>query len=171
MPPQTLAETTKPWITILFSVAVLYQITHWIEHVAKAYQHWWLGISLLEARGILFFFDLEWNHFVFNTLYWAALLAVFFAGRFFKKESLARQKPLVFYGFLGGGLFLQSYHQVEHLVRIIQHVALNCQPCPGILGWYFDEIYLHFILNSVALVFPLIAFFAYGYFKRLISIL
>ena len=171
MPPQNLAQISKPWITFLFAGALLYQITHWVEHVAQVYQHWWQGLIIAESRGILFFFDLEWNHFTFNTFYWIALIAIFFAGRFFKKGGLAHKKPLVLYGFIGGGLIVQTYHQIEHIARVAQHLTLNCQPCPGILGWYLDGVYLHFALNTIVLVFPLVAFFSYGYFKKLIEAL
>lgn len=167
---QNLAETTKLWVTLVFTGAMLYQMVHVVEHVAQVYQHWWLGLSLHEAHGILFFFDLEWNHFTFNTIYWILLWTVFLAGCFFRKNSAARQKPLIFYAFIFGGLLTQTYHQIEHFTRIYQHLlTLNCQPCPGILGWHVDGVYLHFFLNVVVLILPLVAFFSYGYLKKLLN--
>lgn len=159
----------RRWAVLTFSAALVYQILHWIEHAAQVYQHWWLGISLLQAHGIVFFFDIEWNHFTFNTLYWIALLAVFFGSGMHRAASPARRRPFTFWGFLLGGVALQSYHQVEHVFKIYQHLTVGCEPCPGVLGYVIDGIYLHFTLNSIVLAFPLIAFVAYGFFGRLRS--
>lgn len=166
---KTVAEEVPLWVSYVFLGAVLYQTFHWVEHLAQVYQHWWLGIPILEAHGILFFFDLEWNHFVFNTLYWIGLFVVFWGASMYKRNSPTRNKPVVFWGFIVGGLIVQSWHQVEHFVKIWQHIVRSCEPCPGILAYYIDGIYLHFTYNTVVLIFPLIAFFGYAFFRRLMT--
>ena len=154
------------WIPLTFAVALVYQIIHWIEHVAQVYQHWWLGLAVFDSHGIIFFFDLEWNHFVFNSLYFIALLAIFW--------GLGLWRPSIWkkYGIWGSSaltfaLVLQGYHQFEHILKIIQHLTLGCEPCPGLLGWYIDGVNLHFTFNTLVLAFPLIVFFRFGMFTHL----
>lgn len=168
--PSLTAWPAKPWVTLVFAAALAYQILHWVEHLAQFYQHWWLGLSLLHSHGILFFFDFEWNHFTFNTLYWLGLIAVFFGSGMHRAGHPARRKALVFWGFLLGGVAVQSYHQIEHFVKIYQHLTVGCEPCPGILGYALDGIYLHFTLNTIILIFPLAAFIAYGLPARVLSL-
>ena len=149
----------EKFTTITFLVALIIQFFHWIEHVAQVYQHWWLGLSIKESHGILFFLDLEWNHLIFNTLYFVLLMIVWqkirhstsFGGNNFAKYIL------------GGGVLIQGYHTIEHLVRIVQYFKIGCTPCRGILGWYIDGVYLHFAFNTIVLVLPLIAFCLLGF--------
>ena len=140
--------------TITFLAALVIQFFHWIEHVAQVYQHMWLGLSIKESRGILFFLDLEWNHLVFNTLYLALLIIVWQGVRRF--ASFGRNNVAIYA--LGGGILIQGYHVIEHIVRIVQYFQIGCTPCKGILGWYIDGVYLHFIFNALVLALPLIAF-------------
>lgn len=53
------------------------------------------------------------------------------------------------------GFLLQGYHVVEHTVRMGQFFQLGCTPCPGILGWYVDLVYLHFTTNTATWLLPL----------------
>lgn len=156
----------KASMGLVFAGALVYQIFHWIEHVAQVYQHWWLGISLLESHGILFFFDFEWNHFVFNSIYLLGLTIVFWRGGLYKTSTFGGKEAIAVKIFFAG-LILQLYHQVEHSVKIYQHISRGCEPCPGILGWYVDGIYLHFFFNTAVLISPLVAFFVLGYFNKL----
>ncbi|MEK7560408.1 MAG: hypothetical protein AAB539_00430 [Patescibacteria group bacterium] len=133
----------------LFAGALAYQILHWIEHIAQVYQHWWLGLPAKASHGILFFLDLEWNHFVFNTGYLLLLGAAWWLWR---KNGLRSR-------LLDSTVIIQSYHVFEHTVKIVQHVRTACEPCPGILGKYFDGVYLHFMFNTLVLLLPLAAGF------------
>ncbi len=131
------------------------------------YQHGWLGLSILHTHGALFFFDFEWNHFIFNALAAAALIATFFGTGMHRAASPARKKPLVFWGFLLGGILLQGYHTIEHMVRLYQHLTLGCEPCLGILGSSVNFVYLHFAFNTVVLASSLAAFQAFGFLGAL----
>lgn len=153
----------KPWILVVFGTSLLYQILHWIEHVAQVYQHWWLGLPIAGSHGIIFFLDLEWNHFVFNTLYLAGLLVVG-VGMYRTDPAWFRARSAAAVLLLGG-ILVQVYHQLEHTVKIYQHLLNNCEPCPGILGKPLDGVYLHFAFNTVVLVLPLLAFFLGGFFS------
>lgn len=134
----------------ILALALVIQGFHWVEHLAQVYQHWWLSLPIKESRGILFFLDLEWNHFVFNSVYLLLLVVAWF----FLQGKVSR----VVIKFLAVGTLVQGYHLVEHAVRIWQHIQTACEPCRGILGWYVDGIYLHFAFNTFVLALPLIAF-------------
>lgn len=135
----------------IFVLALLVQALHEVEHVAQVYQRLWLGMGPQQAHGILFFLDVEWNHFLFNLGYLLLLSLValyLLIHPTFAREQLG--KKLFWTGF-----FIQAYHVVEHTVRMGQFFELGCTPCPGILGWYFDLAYLHFAFNTAALLLPL----------------
>lgn len=134
----------------ILALALVIQGFHWIEHLAQVYQHGWLSLPIKESRGILFFLDLEWNHFVFNSAYLVLLVAAWFLLRRISSRVATR--------FLVVGVFIQSYHLIEHIVRVQQHIQTACEPCKGILGWYVDGVYLHFTFNTLVLALPLVAF-------------
>jgi hypothetical protein len=48
---------------------------------------------------------------------------------------------------LAAALF-QSYHVVEHSLKVTQHVVTGAKVNPGILGNHFDLVLLHFGLNA-----------------------
>lgn len=135
----------------ILALALIVQGLHWVEHLAQAYQHWWLALPIKESRGILFFLDLEWNHFIFNAVYLLLLVAAWLSLR----EKVSR----VAIQFCVVGALVQGYHLIEHIVRMRQHIQTACEPCKGILGQYIDGVYLHFTFNTFVFVFPLIAFF------------
>ena len=56
------------------------------------------------------------------------------------------------------GLLLQSYHQVEHSVKLAQFLQTHMQGTKGILGARFDLVLLHFILNLLVYL-PLVGVF------------
>lgn len=134
----------------ILALALAIQGFHWIEHFAQVYQHWWLSLPIKESKGILFFLDLEWNHFVFNFIYLLLLVAVWFL--------LRRKVSRTVIWFLATGTLIQGYHLIEHTVRIWQHIQTACEPCKGILGWYIDGVYLHFTFNTLVFVLPLAVF-------------
>ena len=154
--------TVSKSVIYIFIASLLYQVFHWIEHLAQVWQHWILSIPASASHGILFFFDFEWNHFTFNTLYLVGLLTVFI-----KLIPLRKSHALAFFMLLIG-IIVQGYHEVEHVAKIIQHITRNCEPCPGILGNFLDGVYFHFALNTTVLLFPLIAFFAYGFHRQIL---
>ena len=106
-----------------------------------------------EAHGILFFLDVEWNHFLFNLVYFTLLAVVMFILLFVRDFELLRKRRFTFLLFVLGFL-VQAYHLVEHTVRMEQFFKLGCTPCPGILGWHLDLVYLHFSLNTATWLLP-----------------
>jgi hypothetical protein len=163
------AESVPTWTVLVFSAAILYQVSHWMEHMIQVYQHAMLGIIISHSHGALFFLDLEWNHFMFNLLYFAALVLVFFGGMWFTKIRF-RTYPLVSV-FLGLSVLVEGWHFLEHSVRLYQHVLIGCEPCAGILGASVDIVYLHATYNTLTWILPLTAYLAGGYYRRMWNML
>lgn len=138
----------------LFLAAFVLQGLHEVEHVAQVYQRLWLGVGPQSARGILFFLDVEWNHFLFNAGYFLLLAAISFFLFFHPALAPIRNRGKAA-GLFAAGFLLQAYHVVEHTARMGQFFNTNCTPCPGILGWYIDIAYLHFIFNTLTWLLPL----------------
>ena len=145
-------------ILTIFIAAFVLQTLHEIEHIAQVYQRLWLGVGPEQAHGILFFLDVEWNHFLFNLAYFTLLSVLLFIVLSAPdlKASIQSQKL----GKLGWRIFtlgflIQGYHVLEHTVRMGQFFQLGCTPCPGILGNFFDIAYLHFIFNTTTWLLPI----------------
>ena len=167
-PPQRLRKKLGFGLTLFFVMVIGYQFFHQIEHVAQVYQYSFLGMPALDAKGILWFFNIEWNHFIFNAGYFVGL--IFLSACIIlilkKEKELFHAPNLLIIGSLVG---IQGWHFLEHLVRIIRHITIGCEPCHGILdsvfGW--GLIYLHFVFNTVVLILPLTMFVWFGFHHRL----
>lgn len=152
-------------------LALAYQFFHHIEHVAQIHQFSFLGKSAKESMGILWFFDIEWNHFVFNAGYFGLLLfAAASVWRWQKKMGLrAFVSPIVLV--LLFATVWEGWHLVEHTVKITQHVVVGCKPCKGIadraLGIKLPI--LHYWYNFVALFLTEVAFFGLDVPQRTVS--
>lgn len=162
----TVAATAKLMTVYVFAIALILQTFHITEHLAQVYQHAVIGLSIPQSHGILFFLDFEWNHFIFNSVYFIVLGVIFIQCRFFDGHGPAGEKRLASLAFTAGFL-IQGYHVIEHSVRMTQFYQTGCTPCAGILGRFFDGVYLHFTLNAAVYILPLIAFLAYGFHLRL----
>jgi len=154
-------------VTVIFSLLLLLQIFHDIEHIAQLYQFSHLRLPAKESGGILWFLDVEWNHFLFNLFYLAGLLYV--AMHIRRALSMhGRRLSSVDLLLLIALVVPEAWHLVEHSVRIVEHVVTGCQPCKGIADRAFGVtlISLHFAYNFIALAFPLLVFFWYGFHWR-----
>jgi hypothetical protein len=148
---------------MIFFIALVLQGAHHLEHVTQIFQWWYLGLLPPMSKGIVFFLDLEWNHFIFDTsLFFALVLGSLFLARKLWKSGHSIDR---FGGtLLISALLIQGWHAVEHTVRIVRHVDTGCEPCRGII----DSVYgiplipLHFWFNVFALTLPLLAFVWYG---------
>ena len=127
---------------------------HVVEHVIQVLQVFAFGVPEDDALGLLgyvlqFNGTEEWLHLGYNSLYLVSLYALI--------GPLWRITPAVlptgvFWFFIAAGVWLETWHMVEHGV-IISHVIANggC-PCPGIgdtaLG--VSDTVLHFFYNALA---------------------
>ena len=150
----------------LFAITVAVQSGHMLEHVVQMIQKFMLGTT---AHGLIGRLDIEQVHFGFNTVYYALLLPLVWGWLTYRQEIglLGRRWTGLTAVFLAT-LLLQSYHQVEHSVKLVQFINTNMHGTLGILGAHFDLVLLHFVLNTLVYVPLLILFFGAGFHKRLL---
>ncbi len=158
-----LAPLPKPGPThaaVIVSFAfLLIQSFHMLEHYAQVFQKFTIGQK--PAHGLIGQLDLEWVHFIYNIAVFAAMVTIFYIAEFQRRDGwpwkLNSSLALIF----TGGLILQGYHVLEHIVRIQQHIETGIQGTPGILGKFLELTLLHYYLN--VLVYIPILFFFFGY--------
>jgi hypothetical protein len=144
----------------IFAFALALQLFHQLEHFVQVAQAKFLGIK--PAHGILgSFVDLEWVHFVYNS---GLLILLLLATAAVLRDR--RVRPPVGWLFLGGTLAVQTYHQLEHVAKIVQHVQTGADPAPGILGFVVDLVWLHFTINAVVTILMIGAFYYLGLFQE-----
>ncbi len=147
----------------LFALTVLIQALHMVEHVAQVIQKFVLGIA--PAHGLIGALDLEQIHFAFNVFY-LATLAVVMVGWFYHDSQICKQKPRA--GIMVGTVALQSYHMVEHSVKLAQFIATGMQGTPGIAGMHLDGVIFHALMNTAVFVPVVVVFFCAGLHTKLI---
>jgi len=151
----------KPFVILTLAVAV--QSFHMLEHIVQVIQKFILQLPV--AHGILgASLDFEPVHFTFNILYLGLVAAVWIIFT----ETPIRKMNLI-YGLVTFVLVFQLWHFIEHAVKLVQHFVNGCISCPGILGYYFDPILLHFAYNTIVYV-PLIVVFVILQYKFAIKV-
>jgi hypothetical protein len=150
----------KPYV--ILTVAVTVQSFHMLEHIVQVIQKFVLQFPV--AHGILgASLDFEPVHFTFNIVYLGLVAAVWIS---FTKTPI-RNMHLI-YGLVTFVLVFQSWHFIEHAVKLDQHFVYGCISCPGILGHYFDVILLHFTYNAIVYV-PLVVVFVIFQYKFVVK--
>jgi hypothetical protein len=150
----------KPYVILTVAVAV--QSFHILEHIVQVIQKFVLQLPV--AHGILgASLDFEPVHFTFNVVYLALVALVWIS---FTKTPI--RKMQLIYGLVTFVLVFQSWHFIEHAVKLDQHFVNGCVSCPGILGHYFDVILLHFTYNAVVYV-PLVVVFTIFQYKFVVK--
>jgi len=140
----------------VFAVTLAVQSFHMLEHVVQVLQAF--VFHILPAHGILgSIFDLEWVHFFYNTdLYLFLILGAVVL------VLERRPRPRAGWRWLGASLAFQTYHEIEHIVKIAQHISTGIDPAPGILGHFINLIWLHFTFNLIITSLVAIAFVKLG---------
>lgn len=142
----------------IFLLTLALQAFHIVEHIAQVVQKFVLHSP--QAHGLIGQLDLEQVHFVFNTLYLALLVYVLMRWLALKSELPTR------WGTYTTVLVLtvaaQSYHEVEHTVKLVQFLQTHVQGTPGILGRHFDGVIFHFIMNGLVFVPGVVVFYCAG---------
>lgn len=144
----------------IFIATVVIQSLHMVEHVAQVIQKFGLGWK--EAHGIIGVLDLEWVHFIYN----AALLITFYV-LISKYSGFLKAGGTVLYGVFVADVVLQSYHVIEHLVKINQHIQTGQQGTPGIIGNFVNPILFHFWMNLAVLGLILIPFIGLRLYRKM----
>jgi hypothetical protein len=107
------------WLAFFF-ILVVTQGAHFLEHVAQMVQIHLLGLSGLQARGILGMLDLEWVHFIWNS--WVLLYAVLLV-------FLFRKNP-----WLWVLLVISVWHEIEHVYIMSVFLHTGHVGAPGLLA-------------------------------------
>lgn len=159
------ARLAPPWRFLAFyTVIVVVQGVHVVEHVIQLIQVYVMGVPEAVALGLLgYVFQFqgteEWLHLAFNSLYLTCLYVV--AWGILRSPSMRAAVPrLALVTFLFFGVWLESWHVIEHVVIISNVVANNGCPCPGIVDAQLgiSDTALHFGYNAVAYVATVLPF-------------
>jgi hypothetical protein len=152
---------SRPSVRLVFAtlVLVLIQTGHMAEHLAQVTQKFTLALK--PAHGLVGAADLEWVHVFYNSAVLIAMAVLFVGAGFHRRGSWPWTRPVLVYVF-GATLALQSYHMVEHVVKIRQHIETGIQGTPGILGPFFDIALLHYYLNVIVYLPIVLVFLGYG---------
>ena len=136
-----------------FAAVMLVQGVHVVEHIIQLIQVFILGVPDDDALGLLgyvyqFKGTEEFLHLGFNATYLAALVLLLVPLR----RRVPQPVPMWAFVIFGvGGVGLESWHMVEHVVIITHALQNNGCPCPGILdaATGIPDTVLHFFYNAV----------------------
>src|SRR5216684_359265 len=139
------------WLAFFF-ILVVTQGAHVLEHVAQMVQIHLLGLSGLQARGILGMLDIEWVHFIWNA--WVLLCAVLLV-------FLFRKNP-----WLWVLLVISVWHEIEHVYIMSVYLRTGHPGAPGLLasggaiggGLPMSRPDLHFFYNLLEELVLIIAY-------------
>jgi hypothetical protein len=151
---------------VILTIALAVQSFHMLEHIAQLVQKFVLNIHA--AHGLLgASLDFEPVHFTYNTIYLALVVIVWLS---FRNTPIKNMKGICSYllPLISFVLVTQSWHFVEHAVKLEQHFISGCLSCPGILGYYTDPILLHFAYNTIVFL-PLVVVYVVFQYKFIIN--
>jgi hypothetical protein len=114
-----LSDYLLAWLAFFF-ILVVTQGAHLREHVAQMVQIHLLGLSGLQARGILGMLDIEWVHFIWNA--WVLLCTVLLV-------LLFRKNP-----WLWVLLVISVWHEMEHVSIMSVFLHTGHAGAPGLLA-------------------------------------
>lgn len=134
------------------AVALVVQTFHMVEHVLQVHR---VTVDHVPSRGGLAGpgVDTEWVHLVYNLVLLAVLVAVALSSR---GAALSGTSALV------GAVLIQSWHGVEHVVKVFQHVTTGAKVNPGVIGGQFDLVWFHFTVNLAVYALCLLAAVLWG---------
>ncbi len=128
------------------------QSFHMLEHIAQVVEKF--ALQWTKPYGLLgTALDIEPVHFAYNAAYLGLIVVTW----------LLFRNKITKYNSAITGLFVfaigsESWHFIEHSIKLEQHFVQGCVSCPGILGVYFDPVMLHFVYNIVVFA-PYVAVF------------
>jgi uncharacterized membrane protein YfhO len=147
----------------MFALTVLIQAVHLVEHVAQVMQKFVFHIA--PAHGLIGQLDLEEVHFAFNLLYLTALMVVMVGWLYYGSQLCSKQKMLS--AMLIGTVAVQSYHMLEHSVKLAQFISTGMQGTPGIVGMHVDGVIFHALMNTAVFLPVVVVFFCAGLHQQL----
>jgi hypothetical protein len=138
-------------------------------------QRFVLGIAT--GAGIVgAYFDAVPVHFFYNTVFLALLVATYARLGMPRGGGREAYGAPAFY-LLTFAVVFQSWHELEHVAKLVQYFALNHNNAvggilaigPGALLPLFNNVWLHFWYNTIAYAPIVAAYFASGIYRHLAS--
>jgi hypothetical protein len=141
------------WLAFFF-VLLIAQSVHFTEHIAQMIQIHFLGLSGMQAHGIIGMLDLEWVHFMFDAV-WVPF-CVYILLFVYRKSN-----PWLWV--LG---VIVTWHALEHVVIMSYYLRTGIVGSPGLLahggviagGLALIRPDLHFLYNLIEETIILIAY-------------
>ena len=153
---------------------ILVQGFHFLEHCVQVAQRFWLndpnGNGLLGSLA-----NVELVHFGYNSFFLLGLVWLFFQLSLATDPVWAHNRWVLF--LVGAAVAVQSYHEMEHVLRLGQAIGwlpvppsadLTATDPPGLLGRWVNDVLLHWVLNGIVEALPVAAFVA-GHFQSLLN--
>ena len=139
----------------LFSLLMITQGGHVLEHVAQMVQIHVLGRTGPQARGVFGQLDVEWVHVAWNTWVLAAVVALIVL---LPRGGRSRWLTIA--------LLLAAWHEAEHLHMMAVYLETGRQGTPGLLamggriagGLPLSRPDLHFLYNLIETIPLFLAF-------------
>src|SRR6266852_2639542 len=141
------------WLAFFF-VLLIAQSVHFTEHIAQMIQIHLLGLSGMQAHGIIGMLDLEWVHFIFDAV-WVPI-CVYTLLFIYRKSN----------PWLWVLAVIVTWHALEHLVIMSVYLRTGIVGSPGLLahggaiagGLPLIRPDLHFLYNLIEETLILIAY-------------
>lgn len=146
-----------------FAATLVIQALHMVEHVAQVMQKF--VFHIVPAHGLIGQLDLEQVHFAFNLLYLGTLIYVMLGWLNFGGQVCRNQKLCA--AMLITTVAVQTYHVLEHSVKLAQFIASGMQGTPGIAGMHFDGVIFHALMNTAVFLPVVVVFFCAGLHRGL----
>jgi hypothetical protein len=147
----------------MFALTLALQGIHLVEHLAQVMQKFVFHIT--PAHGLIGQLDLEQVHFAFNLLYLGTLIYVMLGWLNFGSQVCRNQK--LFAAMLIGTVVVQTYHMVEHSVKLVQFLLTGMQGTPGIAGMHLDGVIFHALMNTAVFLPVAMVFFCARLYEEL----
>lgn len=157
------AFTPIKQFVVMFALAVAIQAFHMVEHVAQVIQKFVFHST--SAHGLIGQLDLEQVHFAFNLFYLITLMVVMVGWLYYGSQICGKHRVLA--AMLIGTVAVQSYHMVEHSVKLAQFISTGIQGTPGIAGMHFDGVIFHALMNTAVFLPVVVVFFCAGLHQKL----
>jgi hypothetical protein len=143
---------------------LLLQGFHTLEHTVQVFQRF--VFFQPQGAGVLgTWVDVEPVHLGYNVAFMWLFAITYWEARFWTRR---KTHPGAFY-LLTFSVLFQSWHNIEHIVKMSQFVTSGNNGTPGILGDAFNLVWLHFIYNLVVFAPFVAAFFIEGYHKEVMK--
>ena len=149
----------RPDARLVFVWIILFQGFHELEHVVQVLQRFFLGIP--QGNGIVGqAVDVEPLHFLYNLVLLASLGELWWAAEL--RHRRGRDWGAVAFLLIAFATLAQSWHMLEHVVKLLQYLETGKNGTPGILGGTFNLPLLHLAYNTLVYAPVLAAFLAAG---------